>query len=99
MFQSVLDSMDEGLVTADENGKFLLWNPAAEKILGMGAMDLSIQEWAPHYGCYLPDAVTPFPTDQLPLVRAIRGEAADVEMFVRNPKLEQGFGSKSQAAL
>src|SRR5207244_2272101 len=90
MFQSVLDSMDEGLVTADENGKFLLWNPAAEKILGMGAMDLSIQEWAPHYGCYLPDAVTPFPTDQLPLVRAIRGEAADVEMFVRNPKLEQG---------
>src|SRR5947208_15355753 len=90
MFQSVLDSMDEGLVTADENGKFLLWNPAAEKILGMGAMDLSIQEWAPHYGCYLPDAVTPFPTDQLPLVRAIRGEPADVEMFVRNPKLEQG---------
>src|SRR5437867_4587805 len=90
MFQSVLDSMDEGLVTADENGKFLLWNPAAEKILGMGAMDLSIQEWAPHYGCYLPDAATPFPTDQLPLVRAIRGEAADVEMFVRNPKLEQG---------
>src|SRR5438105_13031401 len=46
MFQSVLDSMDEGLVTADENGKFLLWNPAAEKILGMGAMCLSIQEWA-----------------------------------------------------
>src|SRR5213596_1274477 len=90
IFQSVLDSMDEGLVTADENGKFLLWNPAAEKILGMGAMDLSIQEWAPHYGCYLPDAATPFPTDQLPLVRAIRGEAADVEMFVRNPKLEQG---------
>src|SRR6266702_3928003 len=90
MSQSVLDSMDEGLVTADENGKFLLWNPAAEKILGMGAMDLSIQEWAPHYGCYLPDAVTPFPTDQLPLVRAIRGEAADVEMFVLNPKLEQG---------
>ncbi|HEV2730098.1 MAG TPA: PAS domain S-box protein, partial [Terriglobales bacterium] len=90
MFQSVLDSMDEGLVTADENGKFLLWNPAAERILGMGAMDLNIQEWAPHYGCYLPDAATPFPTDQLPLVRAIRGEAADAEMFVRNPKLEQG---------
>src|SRR5207247_10282440 len=90
MFQSVLDSMDEGLVTADENGKFLLWNPAAEKILGMGAMDLRIQEWPPHYGCYLPDPATPFPTDQLPLVRAIRGEAADVEMFVRDPKLGQG---------
>ena len=90
MFQSVLDSMDEGLVTADEHGKFLLWNPTAEKILGMGAMNLPIEEWAGHYGCYLPDGVTPFATDQLPLVRAMRGEAADVEMFVRNPKLREG---------
>ncbi|HEV2717094.1 MAG TPA: PAS domain S-box protein, partial [Terriglobales bacterium] len=90
MFQSVLDSMDEGLVTADENGKVLLWNPAAERIVGMGAMDLPPGEWSAHYGCYSPDGVTPFPSDQLPLVRAIRGEAADAEMFVRNPKLEQG---------
>jgi len=90
MFQSVLDSMDEGLVTADEHGKFLLWNPAAEKIVGMGAKNLPVKEWAGHYGCYLPDGVTPFPTDQLPLVRAMRGEAADCEMFLRNPKLAEG---------
>ena len=31
MMQSVLDSMSEGLVVADENGKFIIWNPAAEK--------------------------------------------------------------------
>src|SRR6266849_6235415 len=90
MFQSVLDSMDEGLVTADEHGKFLLWNPAAEKIVGMGAKNLPVKEWAGHYGCYLPDGVTPFPTDQLPLVRAMRGEAADCEMFLQNPKLGEG---------
>jgi PAS domain S-box-containing protein len=90
MFQSVLDSMDEGLVTADEHGKFLLWNPAAEKIVGMGAKNLPVKEWAGHYGCYLADGVTPFPTDQLPLVRAMRGEAADCEMFLRNPKLAEG---------
>jgi len=89
MFQSVLDSMDEGLITADEQGKFLLWNPAAERILGKGAMSLPFEEWAGYYGCYLPDGITPFPTDQLPLVRAIRGQAADVEMVIRNPNLAE----------
>jgi PAS domain-containing protein len=37
LLQSVLDNMGEGLVAADEHGNFTLWNPAAEKILGLGA--------------------------------------------------------------
>jgi signal transduction histidine kinase len=90
MLQSVLDSMDEGLITADEHGKFLLWNPAAEKILGKGPMNLPPEEWAVHYSCYLPDGVTPFPTDQLPLLQAIRGQSADIEMFIRNQKQPEG---------
>jgi PAS domain S-box-containing protein len=88
--QSVLDSMAEGLVAADEQGKFIIWNPAAVKILGLGATNLPSQEWTMHYGLYLADMVTPFPADQLPLVRAIRGEASTVEMYVRNPELDQG---------
>jgi PAS domain S-box-containing protein len=31
MLQSVLNSMAEGLVVADEQGKFVIWNPAAER--------------------------------------------------------------------
>jgi light-regulated signal transduction histidine kinase (bacteriophytochrome) len=34
--------------------------------------------------------VTPFPADQLPLVRAIRGETNTAQMFVRNPELDKG---------
>ncbi len=90
MLQSVLDSMAEGLVAADQQGKFVIWNPAAQKILGRGAADLSSQQWTEHYGLYLPDVVTPFPTDQLPMVRAIRGEASTSEMFVRNPMVVEG---------
>jgi light-regulated signal transduction histidine kinase (bacteriophytochrome) len=55
--------------------------------LGRSATDIPVQEWTGHYGCFLPDGVTPFPADQLPLVRAIRGEPADVEMLIRNPKM------------
>jgi PAS domain S-box-containing protein len=90
MLQSVLDSMAEGLVAADEQGRFIIWNPAAVKILGLEATNLPSQQWTSHYGLYLEDMVTPFPADQLPLVRAIRGESSSTEMFVRNPKLENG---------
>ncbi len=90
MLQSVLDSMGEGLVAADEQGRFIIWNPAAVKILGLGAADVSSQEWTAHYGLFLEDMVTPFPPDQLPLARAIRGEVCTAQMFVRNPELEQG---------
>ena len=90
MLQSVLDSMGEGLVAADEQGKFIIWNPAAVKILGLGAADIPSQEWTVHYGLFLEDMVTPFPPDQLPLARAIRGEACTAQMFVRNPELEKG---------
>jgi PAS domain S-box-containing protein len=90
MLQSVLDSMGEGLVAADEQGRFIIWNPAATKILGLGAADLPGQEWTSHYGVYLQDTVTPFPPDQLPLARAIRGEVCTAQMFVRNPALAQG---------
>jgi PAS domain S-box-containing protein len=90
MLQSVLDSMTEGLAAADEEGKFVIWNTAAEKILGMGASDLPSQQWTEHYGLFLNDTVTPFPADQLPVVRAVRGEVSTTEMFVRNPKIAEG---------
>jgi PAS domain S-box-containing protein len=90
MLQSVLNSMAEGLVAADERGKFVLWNPAAEKILGMGAADLASEGWSEHYGLFQSDKVTPFPSDQLPLVRAIHGEVSTTEMFVRNREVAGG---------
>ena len=90
MLQSVLDSMAEGLVAADEQGKFLIWNRAAERIVGYGPADLPTQEWSEHYGNYLPDEVTLFPADQLPLVRAIHGEASTAEIFLRSPRVTQG---------
>ena len=95
MLQSVLDSIGEGLVAADETGKFILWNPAATKIVGMGAANVPPELWNDHYGTYLPDTVTPFPPEQNPLLRAIRGEACTVEMYVRNTEHETGVWIES----
>jgi PAS domain S-box-containing protein len=97
MLQSVLNSIGEGLVAADETGKFILWNPAATRILGLGAANIPPEEWTNHYGTYLPDTVTPLPPEQNPLLRAIRGEACTVEMYVRNAELDNGVWIESSA--
>ena len=36
--------MADGVAVADEHGKFLLFNPAAERILGFGPLDVTPEE-------------------------------------------------------
>ncbi len=87
----VLNSINDGVVVADEKGRFLVWNPAAEAIIGLGALEKPSEAWSEVYGLFLLDRMTPFPADQLPLTRAIRGEVVtDVEMFIRNQQRTQG---------
>ena len=98
MLQSVLDSMSEGLVVANEEGKFIVWNPAAEKILGFGATKLPSEAWTAHYGFFLTDTVTPLLPEQDPLIRAIHGEVCTAEMFVRNPETPAGAWIEANAS-
>jgi PAS domain S-box-containing protein len=92
ILKSVLTSIGEGVVVADLNGKFTIWNPAAEQIIQLGPVDVPPEQWTKQYGVYLPDQVTPYPADQLPLARAIRGESMDGdEQFLRHAKAPQGI--------
>jgi len=82
--ECALRSVTEGVIIADLSGQFLFFNPVAERILGVGAQDVTQQMWSIKYGCFLPDKVTPFPVERLPLARALRGEEAFEEIFIRN---------------
>ena len=97
ILQSVLDGIDEGLMAADAQGRIVHWNPAATRILGKGAVDMPPEEWSRHYRVYLPDAVTPFPAERDPLVRALRGEASRAQMFLRRPELDRGVWIEASA--
>ena len=91
LLQLILESIADGVVVADSNGKFLLFNTAAEQVLGIGATDTTPDQWSDRYGSYLPDAATLYPPNELPLVRAMRGESVDaVEVFIRNAKVPDG---------
>jgi two-component system cell cycle sensor histidine kinase/response regulator CckA len=98
LLESILDSMSEGLVAADEHGKFIVWNPAAEKIVGVGAADIVLEKWSQHYGLYLPDKVTPFPPEFNPLARAIRGETGTAVIYMRRPHFAEGVFVEAYAS-
>jgi signal transduction histidine kinase len=92
LLAAVLDSISDGVGVVDENGEFLLHNPAARAMLGLAEDTGGAENWQGHYGIYLTDATTPFPTEQLPLVRALAGEATEqVEMVIRNPANPDGI--------
>ena len=88
VLQSILDNMSDGVVVADERGKFVLFNPAAERMLNLGKTDSEPSEWQKVYSLYMPDGRTPYPTEELPLVRALRGEECEaVEMVVNHDRV------------
>ena len=90
ILQSILDSMGDGVVVADTSGKFILFNPAARQLLGRNELVRDVQH-AQYYGLFLPDMVTPYPADQIPFMRAVRGESVDnVEMFMRPAGTSEG---------
>jgi PAS domain S-box-containing protein len=92
ILEATLDGMSDGVAVSDLTGRFLVFNEPARRILGIGPVRSSPEAWSEDYGLFLPDGSTPFPPDDLPLVRALRGESADqVEMFVRNRHVPQGL--------
>jgi signal transduction histidine kinase/CheY-like chemotaxis protein/methyl-accepting chemotaxis protein len=91
ILQSILDSMSDGVIVADETGSLILVNPAAETMLRHDGEPAPLGQWADRYGLYLPDTVTLYPMDRFPLMQAVRGEeVADVEVFAREPGREEG---------
>jgi PAS domain S-box-containing protein len=89
ILESILLSLSDGVLVADREGRFILVNPAAERLLSGMPADLAPSEWSSRYGLYKPDKTTLFPMEELPLVRALRGEEVrEVEMFVRPGQTE-----------
>ena len=87
----VFDGISDGVVAADGEGRLTLFNPAGKRMIGKGMTSAGADRWAEEYGIFFVDGETRVPTDELPLVRAIRGEAMnDVALFVRNENVPDG---------
>jgi phosphoserine phosphatase RsbU/P len=98
--RSTIYQLSEGVVVADKEGKFLICNQAARKILAIASAEENPQSWSLfHSSCYLPDGTTPFPPEKLPSVRALVGETVgETEIFVNNAQCPEGLWIIAQAS-
>jgi two-component system sensor histidine kinase UhpB len=91
ILELILDCMGDGVAVTDSSGEFIIFNPAARRITGLGPMGRTPQEWSAAYGVFTADGATLFPPQDLPLARAMQGEATDgIELFLRNPRTPDG---------
>lgn len=81
--RALLDNIAEGVVACDAKGMLTLFNRVAREWHGMDALSLPPEEWGQHYNLYGPDGTTPLPTEDIPLLRAFRGEIVrNAEMMI-----------------
>ena len=91
LLRSILESVPDGVMVADEHGGFVLWNPAAESIMRKGKTSLPPEAWPDYYGLHLSDRNTPCPVDEQPLLRALAGQqVAEQEQFLRTDAAPDG---------
>jgi phosphoserine phosphatase RsbU/P len=90
--QEILDSLADGVIVADSDGRLVQFNDAAKRFLGLGPLDVEPPLWSATYGCFREDRITPYPSAELPLARSLRGETVyDCELFVRNQNVAEGI--------
>jgi signal transduction histidine kinase/CheY-like chemotaxis protein len=98
--KAMMESISDGVIVADAKGKFIFWNSAADPIRSShGTAATALQDlWPSNYGLFLPDGVTRFPVQELPLARAMRGETVDnVDIFMRHAQAPAGIRVSSNA--
>jgi sigma-B regulation protein RsbU (phosphoserine phosphatase) len=90
VFETALRGLSEGVIVADATGRFILFNDAAERMLGLRRLDVALPEWSATWGCIDPVTQAPFPPERLPLARAMQGEEAQADVLIRNAAVPDG---------
>jgi diguanylate cyclase (GGDEF)-like protein/PAS domain S-box-containing protein len=87
LLDAVLETVDVGVVACDADGHLMLFNRAARAFHGLDADNaLPPVDWPAHYNLFGADGVTPLAPDDIPLVRALRGERViDAGMTIHVP--------------
>jgi signal transduction histidine kinase len=88
----IVNSIGDAVVAVDGAGKMVFYNAAAEEVLGVKISVDEPDKWVGHFGVFCPDQITPFPSDKLPLLLAVKGESTDgIIQFIRNKNRPNGI--------
>jgi diguanylate cyclase (GGDEF)-like protein len=88
VLEAVLESAGEGIVVSDEHRRIVIANSTARRLVGIEVSDAPLEygaNVAAERGFYKADGETAFDRDELPILRALRGEVADgVRVVIKN---------------
>lgn len=88
---SLVECMADGVIVLDDKARIVIYNPAAEAILGVGPSTGAPADWVHEYGVFRLDGKTRYAPSEQPIIRALGGEYVnDEEMFIRNPNRPDG---------
>ena len=89
---SILDQMADGVIAADHDGKILIFNAAARRILGHRGDHQPLELLPEGLAVFQADGVTSVVEKDQPIWRAIRGESLNqVELFLLASGRPEGF--------
>jgi PAS domain S-box-containing protein len=89
--KALLENIQDGIVACNAEGVMTVINrttrefggSADDVVMQLQAQPTNPDQWADQYSLYRPDGQTPMTTDELPLIRALRGERIrHVEMVI-----------------
>lgn len=74
LLESILESMSDGVLVADQSARLVVFNRAAREVLGLDDEHPAVGDWRRLTGTMHADGVTPYKLNERPLLRALRGE-------------------------
>jgi PAS domain S-box-containing protein len=91
LLQHVLDSIAEGVVVTNAEGRVMVWNAAAERIVPLTPEGEGNERWAERYEAFLHTDGGRVGMNKVQLERALQGEkTAPVEIFVAGSTARDG---------
>lgn len=80
---AVLHNLSDGVVACNADGVMTLFNRATQEFHGLPPAAIAAKDWASTYTLCRADGVTPMEVEEVPLMRALRGENVhDTEMVI-----------------
>ena len=86
----IVENIGEGVIVANADKKIVLANEMANLIFGIEEDEKISSQLTDHFELYFPDEKTIFPSQNLPMERALNGEITnDIEIVLWNPAAQK----------
>lgn len=83
LLETILESIDIGIVACDQHGSLTLFNNTTKRWHGLPIANIPPTEYSNYYGLYHLDGTTQLTTEEIPLIQTLQsGSIHNVEMII-----------------